>query len=212
MTQKPERWRVEPGDAIGIAIRVPGDKLDLALNLVKPAVKPSDIVPPDNFPTFYITTGKGIHNGRETLHKFLNVICDPPPWISASPAFGSLAWVGSPRYSPNRLFWRHGYKKGHIRIALDVNRDFLSARARLHANGYTLQVEATFPAEGEYWETLPQNYCSMDPKTRVVVQGDEWGVRHDGTGIVSIQGKDGRQEKFETYVGLDTQLGWDYLF
>jgi len=27
MTPKPERWRVEPSDAIGVAIRIPVDKL-----------------------------------------------------------------------------------------------------------------------------------------------------------------------------------------
>jgi hypothetical protein len=210
MTQKQERWRVKPGDAIGIGIRIPIDKIDLALNLVKPAVKRSDIVPPDNYPTFYITTGKDILNGRNTTHKFLNVLCDPPPWVTASVAVGSLAWIGAQSSPPNRLMWRHGFKKGFARISLSVSKDHLSARARLSANGCTLWVEATFPKEGEYWETLPNNYCGMDSKTRIVVQGDEWGVRHDGTGIVSIRNKRGKIEKFEAYVGLDTKLGWDY--
>jgi hypothetical protein len=208
--KKPERWRVEPGDAIGIGIRIPGDKLDLVLNLFKPVVKKSHLIPPDNYPTIYVTHGKGVHNGRETTHKFINVICEPPPWISVSPALGSLAWIGSPRSSPNRLFWRHGYKKGHARISLSVSDDHRSAHARINANGYTLQVEATFPVEGEYWDTLHQNYCGMDPKTRVVVQGNERGVRYDGTGIVTIKKKNGKAESFEAYIGLDTQLGWDY--
>lgn len=51
----------------------------------------------------------------------------------------------------------------------------------------------------------------MDPKTRLVIKGNEWGVRHDGTGLVSIRRKNGTAEKIETYVGLDTQLGWDYI-
>jgi hypothetical protein len=125
---------------------------------------------------------------------------------------GSLAWIGTQNSSPNRLFWRHGFKKGHARIILAVSSDQLSARARINANGYTLQVEAAFPRAGEYWETLPNNYCGMDPKTRLVIKGDEWGVRHDGKGIVFIQGADGTKEKFEAYVGLDTELGWDYVF
>jgi hypothetical protein len=49
MNNKPERWRVEPGDAIGIAIRIPGDQLDLALNLFKLVIKRSDLIPPDGF-------------------------------------------------------------------------------------------------------------------------------------------------------------------
>ena len=211
MTRKPERYRVEPGDAIGIAIRIPVDKIDLTLNLVKPAVRRSHIVPPDNYPTFYITTGKGVVNGRPAPHKFLNVICEPPPWISATPAIGSLAWIGAQNSPPNRLFWRHGFRKGHARISLVVSSDLRTAHARISANGYALWVEATFPLEGEYWETLPQNYCGMDPKTRIVKQGDEWGVRYDGTGIVSIRNRRKKIEKFEAYVGLDTKLGWDYV-
>ena len=208
--KKPEHWRVEPGNAVGIAIRIPGDKLDLILSLFKPTIKRSDILPADNYPTIYLTQGRGIHNGRVTSHKFLNVICEPPPWISVSPALGSLAWIGSPRSSPNRMFWRHGYKKGYARISLSVNNNNQSAHASINANGYSLQVEAKFPKAGEYWETLPNNYCGMDPKTRIVVQGDEWGVRHDGTGIITIGKKNGKAESFEAYVGLDTQLGWDY--
>ena len=52
----------------------------------------------------------------------------------------------------------------------------------------------------------------MDPDSSVHRTGDEWGVRHDGTGIVSFQAKDGTKTNFETYVGLDIQLGWDYVF
>jgi hypothetical protein len=211
MKKQAERWRVEPGDAIGIGIRIPVDKIDLALNLVKPTVKRSDITPPDNTPTFYLTVGKGVLNGRNTSHKFLNVLCDPPPWVSASPAIGSLAWIGAQSSPPYRLLWRHGFKKGPAHITLTVSNDHLSARARIGANGYSLLVEATFPREGEYWESLPMHYCGMDPKTRRVIKGDEWGVRHDGTGLVSIKKVNGKTASFETYVGLDTQLGWDYI-
>jgi hypothetical protein len=211
MSIKEERWRVEPGDAIGVAIRIPVEKIDLALNLVKPVVKRSDIVPPDNYPTFYVTTGNDTLNGRKTPHKFLNVLCDPPAWISDSPAVGSLAWIGAESSPPNRLLWRHGFKKGHARISLSVSKDYLSAHARISANGFALWVEATFPPNGEYWETLPNHYCSMDPRTRLVIKGDEWGIRHDGSGIVHIQNKSRKNEKFETYVGLDTRLGWDYI-
>jgi hypothetical protein len=124
---------------------------------------------------------------------------------------GSLAWIGAQSSPPNRLLWRHGFKKGSAYITLVVRNDNRSARARISANGYSLWVEATFPPEGEYWETLPNYYCGMDPKTRLVIKGDEWGVRHDGAGIVSIQKKNGKIQKFETYIGLDTQLGWDYI-
>ena len=95
MNKERERWSVVPGDAIAIAIRIPVNKIDLALNVVKPAVNRSDIFPPDNYPTFYIATGNGTLNGRRTSHKFLNVICDPTPWISDSPAVAGLAWIGA---------------------------------------------------------------------------------------------------------------------
>lgn len=211
MNKKVERWRVEPGDAIAIAVRIPVDKIDLALNVLNPVIKRSDFVPPDNYPTFYIATGSGTLNGRRTSHKFLNVICDPSPWISDSPAVGGLAWIGAQSSLPNRLMWRHGVKQGYARVTLSVSNDQLSAHTRISANGYSFQVEAAFSPEGEYWEALPNHYCViMDAQKHRVLKGDEWGVRHDGTGKVSIQKKMGKAETFEAYVGLDTQLGWDY--
>jgi hypothetical protein len=211
MNKKEERWRVEPGDAIGIAIRIPIDKTDLALDLVKPAVKRSDFFPPDDYLAFYITTGNGTLNGRKTSHKLLNVLCAPPPWISDSPAVGSLAWIGAQSSPPNRLIWRHGFNKGFARFSFSVSQDYISAHARVSANGYALSVEATFPPDGEYWEALPNHYCGMDPQTRRVIKGDEWGIRHDGSGVVYIRNENRKIENVETYVGLDTQLGWDYV-
>ncbi len=194
-----------------MSIRIQVDKIDLALNLVIPAVERSDIVPPDNYPAFYFTTGNGTLNGRKTSHKLLNVICGPPPWILDTPAIGGLAWIGVKSSPPNRLMWQHGFKKGIARFSFSVSEDHLTAHARMSANAYALWVEASFSPEGEYWEALPNHYCGMDPHTRLVIKGDEWGVRHDGSGIVSIRNNNGKIETFETYVGLDTQLGWDYI-
>jgi hypothetical protein len=104
---------------------------------------------------------------------------------------------------------RHGFIKGFARKLPAVSADSLSAYARLNAHGYAFWVQVTFSHEGEYWGTLPKHYCGMDLKTCCVNKVDEWGIRHDGEGMGSIRNANGNIVKFETYVRLDTQPGWD---
>lgn len=110
------------------------------------------------------------------------------------------------------MFWRYQYNCVIGRITLNVARDLQRARARISINGGVLQINATFSSEGEPWSTLPNSLFRMDTDVPVVRTGDEWGIRHDGTGIVSIQCKNDRSVRFETFIGLDAQLGWDYVF
>jgi len=87
----------------------------------------------------------------------------------------------------------------------------MKARASITTHGGVLQVVATIASEGEAWNALPNQFIGMNPDLPAYCRGDEWGVRHDGSGTVSFQSGTGTQEKFETYVGLDLQLGWDYV-
>jgi len=160
MKKRQERWRVERGDAIGIGIRIPIDKIDLTLNLVKPPVKRSNIVPPDSYLTFYITTGNDILNDRSTTHKFLKVLCDLPPWISESVAVGNLAWIGLQNSPPNRLLWRHGFKKGSARIALEVSGDFLSAHARMTAMDIACKSKRNFQRKVNIVNRFPRTFAA----------------------------------------------------
>ena len=43
----------------------------------------------------------------------------------------------------------------------------------------------------------------------MLLLGDEWGTRYDGSGSVAFSTPQGA-EVFEAYVGLDLDLGWDY--
>ena len=153
MNQQSNKWRVEPGDAVGLAIRIPVEHINLAIALLSPVVKRSTIAPADNFPTFYVTRGKGTHNGRRVPHKFVTVICNPPPWISADPALGILTVISAPRDPGAQFFWQAGYGQVIGQISLKVTDDHQTARARIATDGGVLRVNATLPADGETWTT-----------------------------------------------------------
>lgn len=203
MNQRQEKWRVDPGNAIGVAIRIPVECIGLALDFLGASVKRSEII---SYPVFYVTTGNGVLNGRPTSHKFLNVICDPPPWCSASPALGVVAWIGVRRSPPNQLFWRHGFKQGHARISLDVSSDNLSARVRLTANDCVLQLSAIFPPEGEAWNMLPNHLFGMDRDVQAQSYGDEWGFRYDGSGKSCFKSPMERKKISRLMLGLILNL------
>jgi hypothetical protein len=212
MVKRDVRWYVKPGDAVGLAIRIPIEHIEPVLALFNPVITRSSITPPDNYPTIYVTIGHGTLNNRPTPHRLVNVICEPPPWVSVTPpAIGCLAWVGAPSNPVNQLFWRQGYGRIEGRLSLHIDDDHLHARARIATNGGVLQVIATVANEGEAWNALPNQFINMNPDIPAYCRGDEWGVRHDGSGTVSFQWNDGMQEIVDTYVGLDMELGWDYV-
>jgi hypothetical protein len=157
MKHQPDRWRVEPGGAVGLLIELPKEHIDLALALLSPVVNRSTLAPPDNFPSFYITRGNGTYRGRPVPHKFVSVICDPPPWVSANPALGMLAIVGARRDRGANFFWQCQYNCVIGRINLKVASDLHSAHARISTNGGVLEVNATFSSKGEPWSTLPNH-------------------------------------------------------
>jgi hypothetical protein len=67
-----------------------------------------------------------------------------------------------------------------------------------------------FEPAGEPWVALPQHYYVLTPGRPVLHFGDQWGTRHDGSGSVASWTEQ-RAEAFEAYVGLDLDLGWDYV-
>ena len=212
MKKTEERWRVEPGNAVGLAIRVPIEHIEPVLALFNPVITRSSIVPPGNYPTLYVTTGHGTLNNRPVPHRMVNVICEPPPWVAVTPpAIGCLAWVGAPSNPVNQLFWRFGFGRIEGRLSLKIDQHHLNARASIATNGGVLQVIATIAKEGEPWNALPQQFIGMNPAIPAFCRGDEWGVRYDGSGTVSFLSSAGAVEKFVTYVGLDLELGWDYI-
>jgi hypothetical protein len=202
--------RVEPGDAIGVAIRVPVERFAVLVHLLKPGVPPELVLSQQDFLTIYPTVGRDTLNGRPVAHRWANVISDPPADVAADDGIGGIACIGAPSSPISRMWWRHGLGRVPGRLWLVVDREPLRVRVRIATAGGTLRAEARFDAAGEPWTALPQHYYILNTDPPRLLTGDEWGTRHDGSGRVVFDGPDGRIT-FDTYVGLDTDLGWDYV-
>jgi hypothetical protein len=212
MSKQEHSWQVSREDTVGITIETPKDYVDVVWEILSPVVSRSILVTPDNLPWFFITSGYGTYKGRNIPHKFVSVICDPPHWATADPALGMLAIIGAQRDYGANFFWKYGYQRVVGRVSLNVDMDGRSARGRIATARKTLEVIAQFDAQGEEWSTLPNHLYDMNPDNPVLRTGDEWAVRHDGTGIITVEDEKGNKTRFETYVGLYDQLGWDYQF
>jgi DNA-binding transcriptional LysR family regulator len=208
--RRPDHNRVEPGDAIGVAIRIPVEHHDVVVDLLAPHIDRSLVEDQQDFITVYPTTGRDLLNGRPVRHCWVNVLADPPAAVPHDDAIGGLACIGAPSNLVNRMWWRHGLGRvpGQLRLTLD--RAKLHATVRIATEGGLFTAIAGFESEGEGWAALPQHYYLLDPDRRRLLTGDEWGTRHDGRGSVTFVGPRG-ETAFETYVGLDLDLGWDYL-
>jgi len=99
---------VEPGDAIGIAIRVPVERLAAVADLLEPYVVRDLVLEQSDFITVYPTIGQDTMNGRRVPHRWVNVVTDPPAGIPSDAGIGGLACIGAPRSAVNRMWWRHG--------------------------------------------------------------------------------------------------------
>lgn len=205
-----DRNRVEPGDAIGIGIRMPTDRTRLVAELLAPALSREWILGLPGAITLYATVGHDSLNGRPASHRWVNVITDPPMGVPHDAGIGGLACIGSPRSPINRMWWRHGLGRVPGRLSVAFDRDRLEARVGIETAGGTVEAHATFAPAGAPWAAVPQQYYVLSPDRAHLLQGDEWGVRHDGTGSVTGSTRV-RVETFDTYVGLDLELGWDYV-
>jgi hypothetical protein len=202
--------RVEPGDAIGMSIRVPVERFEVLVDLLAPGVPPELVLSQRDYITVYPTIGRDTLNGRPVAHRWANLITDPPAGVPADDAIGGIACVGAPSSPISRMWWRQGLGRVPGRVWLAVDRDPLRAHARIATAGATLRAEAVFDSAGEPWTALPQHFHILTSEPPRMVTGDEWGTRHDGSGRVVVDGPDGRVE-FDAYVGLDVDLGWDYM-
>ena len=202
--------RVEPGDAIGIAIRVPEDRTRLVADLLAPGVPTERVMSVGGVITIYATVGRDSLNGRVVGHRWVNVITEPPAGVQPDDGIGGLACIGAPSSPINRMWWRHGLGRVPGRLSVALDRDRWKARVRIATAGGTMTAAAAFEPVGEPWEALPQHYYVLDQGPPVLLTGDEWGTRHEGAG--SVEFRTSRDvDAFDAYVALDLDLGWDYV-
>ena len=202
--------RVEPGDAIGIGIRMPVDRSRVVADLLAPGVPAERVLGLPGSITIYATVGRDSLNGRPVPHRWVNVITDPPAGVSPDDGIGGLACIGAPSGAINRMWWRHGLGRVPGRLSVALDRDLLQARVRIATAGGTMTATAAFESAGEPWTALPQHYYVLNPGPPLLLVGDEWGTRHDGSGSVEFRTPRGN-DVFEAYIGLDLDLGWDYV-
>ncbi|HET7180911.1 MAG TPA: hypothetical protein VFI15_01625 [Candidatus Limnocylindrales bacterium] len=98
----PDRNRVEPGDAIGIVVRVPKDRAHVVAALLMPSVAADWILGLPGAITLYATVGRDSVNGRPASHRWVNVITDPPDGVPPEAGIGGLACIGAPSNAVNR--------------------------------------------------------------------------------------------------------------
>src|SRR5262245_57977381 len=205
-----DHYRVEPGAAIGVSIPVPVERIDVLVDLLGPGVPPELLLGHREPIGIYPTVGRDTLNGRPVGHRWVNVIGDPPAGVSADDGIGGIACIGAPSSPISRMWWRHGLGRVPGRLWLVLDREPLRAQVRIATAGGTLRAEAQFDDAGEAWTALPQHYYILTRNPPHMLIGDEWGTRHDGSGRVEFEGP-GRHVTFDTYIGLDTDLGWDYV-
>ena len=208
---RPDRDRVEPGDAVGVSIRIPVERLTVVADLLAPHVPRERVLEQRDFATLYPTVGWDSLNGRRVRHRWVNVISDPPAGVPPDRGIGGLACIGVPADAINRMWRRQGQVVVPGRLWLQIGRDPLRARARITTAGGILTADASFERVGEPWDVLPQHYHLMDPERPLVFLGEEWGTTHTGRGVVEFEGR-GHRASFEAEVNLDLDLGWDYRF
>jgi hypothetical protein len=100
--------RVEPGDAIGIAIRVPMERVQVVVDLLAPGVPPELVLRQRDDITVYPTIGRDLLNGRPVTHRWVNLIADAPPGVPADEAIGGIACIGAESSPISRMWWRQG--------------------------------------------------------------------------------------------------------
>ena len=212
---RPPSWldhnRVEPGDAVGIGIRIPAPRLWILADLLSPVVDRELILGQQEYVVAYATVGRDTLNGRPVPHRWVNIISDPPTGIQPDEGIGGIACIGSPASPIYRMWRRRGLAAvaGRLLLVLDERRR--RVQVRIATAGGVLSIDARYAAAGEPWELHPQHYYLMDPSRPMVYTGDEWGTTYAGSGTLEFTGSHGTGS-FEAVANLDLDLGWDYTF
>jgi hypothetical protein len=201
--------RVEPGDAIGVAIRMTVARASIVAELLAPSISAERILRLPGAITLYATVGRDSLNGHPASHRWVSVITDPPEGVPPDDGIGGLACIGAASDEVNRMWWRHGLGRVPGRLAVALDKDRWEARVRIATAGGTMTVAALFAPVGEPWVALPQHYYVLGQDPPALLLGDEWGTRHDGSGSVEFRSPRG-VDTFDAQVGLDLDLGWDY--
>jgi hypothetical protein len=224
ITRRPDHNRVVPGDGVGVAIWVPVEQVDVAVGLLAPHIPEAALRAERSDIVLYATVGRDTLNGRPVGHRWVNILGEPPdagedhPFPdsgAAVPSFavGGMGFIGAPRASITRMWIRAGlpHVPGRIR-RLRLDRAAHRVTVAIETAGGDIAATGSFAAAGDRWESHPTRYHIVTAQPPVVYHGDEWGTRHDGSGTATWTDSRGRRGSFETYVGVDVDLGWDYTF
>ena len=200
MTGEGDRWKVE--GAIGVAVRIPPERMAAIGELLAAGTSlPAPLV----FDNLYFTTGRGTLNGRPTEHTKITVASespsDSPPFIVPLPAI-----VADPDSATARMMWKHGYTRieGDIRISTD------GTAVEVTTGGGRLRAAAVFDGETSTWSRTAELRPTVDSPTGHI--GPEGGTRTHGSGQVTVAPNNRTPSQFDTYIGLDTDLFFDYPF
>jgi hypothetical protein len=202
--------RVAPGDAVGVALRIPVERRETIVDLLEPHVSRELIEQQTGSITVYLTVGRDTIDGRPATHRWVNVIGDPPAGIPADEGLGGLACIGAPSNPITRMWWRHGLARVPGRLWVWESADHQHARVRITTDGGTLRAVATFGATGEPWQVRPQHYYALRSTGARLLHGDESGMDAEGSGTVTFTPVAGRTVVFPVSASLDLRVAWDY--
>jgi hypothetical protein len=220
--RRPDHYRVQPGDAVGVAIWIPLDHVEVAISLLAPHIPEAVLRAQGSAVVLYATVGRATLNGGPVGHRWVNVLGDPPApdatgtssdVADAPPSFavGGMGIIGAARSPITRMWIRAGlpHVPGRIR-RLRLDRAAHRVEVDIETAGGSVAASGSFSAAGDAWESHPTRYHVITATPPIVYHGDEWGTRHDGSGTATWTATRGPRRTFETYVGVDLDLGWDY--
>jgi hypothetical protein len=195
-----DRWKVD--GAIGVSVSVPSERMAEVGELLTAGLdSPVSLA----FRGVYFTTAHGTVNGQPIEHTKITLMGDQPSDTPPIP-FHLPGVVGSSDDPGAGLMWKHGYTRieGDIRIAED------GTAVEVTTKGGQLSAVAVFDGETETWSRTAELRPNLESPSGHI--GPEGATRTHGTGKVIIRPNDGPPSEFDTYVGLDTDLFWDYTF
>jgi hypothetical protein len=200
MADQDDRWKVD--GAMGVSVSIPAEWTAEVGELFTDGQEPSVSLA---FWGLYFTTGHGILNGQPIEHTMITLMGDQPSDTPPVP-FHLPGLVGSFDNPGAGLMWKHGYTRieGDIRIAGD------GTAVEVTTKGGELSAVAVFDGETETWSRTAELRPKLETPSGHI--GPEGGTRTHGTAKVTIRPNDGPSSEFDTYIGFDSDVFWDYTF